>query len=88
MASLRQGLRVFVGNLSWTVGKKELRDYFSQFGYVSSAMVIFDKDTGMSKGYGFVRFGNKDGYINATRQQQHDLEGNTLSVHAAVENIR
>ncbi|XP_037562141.1 SRA stem-loop-interacting RNA-binding protein, mitochondrial isoform X1 [Dermacentor silvarum] len=82
MAS-RSALRVFVANLPWTVGKKELREHFSQFGYVASSSVVFDKKTGMSKGFGFVAFGNRDGFIGATKQQQHVLEGSTLSVRPA-----
>ncbi|CAN7997528.1 unnamed protein product, partial [Ixodes hexagonus] len=79
MAS-RNALKVFVGNLSWTVGRKELRDYFSQFGYVASSNVVFNKETGMSKGFGFVVFGNRDGFMNATKQQQHTFEGTTVSL--------
>ncbi|KAL3207357.1 hypothetical protein MRX96_010150 [Rhipicephalus microplus] len=82
MAS-RSALRIFVGNLPWTIGRKELREHFSQFGYVASSNVIFDKKTGMSKGFGFVTFGNRDGFISATKQQQHVLENFTLSVHPA-----
>ncbi|CAN7998181.1 unnamed protein product [Ixodes pacificus] len=76
----RSALKVFVGNLSWTVGRRELRDYFSQFGYVTSSNVVFNKETGMSKGFGFVVFGNRDGFMNATKPQQHIFEGNTVSL--------
>ncbi|XP_049517408.1 SRA stem-loop-interacting RNA-binding protein, mitochondrial isoform X2 [Dermacentor silvarum] len=62
---------------------EELREHFSQFGYVASSSVVFDKKTGMSKGFGFVAFGNRDGFIGATKQQQHVLEGSTLSVRPA-----
>jgi len=43
-------MRTFVGNLPWTVGSKELREFGSSFGPVLRANVIFDKATGMSKG--------------------------------------
>uniref|UniRef100_A0A6M2E3U1 Putative rna-binding protein n=1 Tax=Amblyomma tuberculatum TaxID=48802 RepID=A0A6M2E3U1_9ACAR len=82
MAS-RNALRVFVANLPWTVGRKELREHFSQYGYVASSNVVFDKKTGMSKGFGFVTFGTRDGFVSATKQQQHVLEGSTLVVHPA-----
>ncbi|XP_077553815.1 SRA stem-loop-interacting RNA-binding protein, mitochondrial-like [Haemaphysalis longicornis] len=79
----RSALRVFVANLPWTVGKRELREHFSQFGYVTASNVVFDKKTGMSKGFGFVTFGNRDGFVSATKQQQHILEGSTLTVNPA-----
>jgi RNA recognition motif-containing protein len=75
--------KLFVGNLPWTVGHQELRHYFSEFGHVASAHVVFDKNTGMSRGYGFVLFGNQGGYNNATNKQNHSLEGNQISVQSA-----
>ncbi|XP_013781975.1 SRA stem-loop-interacting RNA-binding protein, mitochondrial-like [Limulus polyphemus] len=72
--------RIFVGNLPWTVSRRELKEYFSQFGYVASALVIFNKDTGMSRGYGFVNFAKREGYISATKQDGHVLEGSVIRV--------
>jgi RNA recognition motif-containing protein len=72
--------RIFVGNLPWTVGHQELRHYFAEFGHINSAMVVFDKNTGMSRGYGFVTFGNQNGVSNAINKQNHVLEGNNLAV--------
>ncbi|XP_059470436.1 uncharacterized protein LOC132193656 [Neocloeon triangulifer] len=75
--------RIFVGNLPWTVGHQELRHYFSEFGNVASAYVVFDKNTGMSRGYGFVSFGNQNAFANAINKQNHLLEGNNLTVNPA-----
>ncbi|XP_076364881.1 SRA stem-loop-interacting RNA-binding protein, mitochondrial-like [Tachypleus tridentatus] len=72
--------RIFVGNLPWTVSRRELREYFSQFGYVTSALVVFNKETGMSRGYGFVNFAKREGYINATKQNDHVLDGAVIRV--------
>lgn len=80
MAS-RNIFKVFVGNLPWTVGHKELRQHFAQFGYVVSSNVIFDRSTGMSKGFGFVQFGNKNGYDSALNKSTHLLEGHILDVN-------
>ncbi|KAG0469656.1 hypothetical protein HPP92_015745 [Vanilla planifolia] len=48
--------KVFVGGLAWETPTEELRRYFEQFGDILEAVVIADKNTGRSKGYGFVTF--------------------------------
>jgi RNA recognition motif-containing protein len=51
-------MKLYVGNLSYSAGETELRDLFSAYGAVDSVAVITDRDTGRSKGFGFVEFGN------------------------------
>lgn len=51
-------MRIYVGNLAYSVGEDELRQMFSPFGQVASANVITDRDTGQSKGFGFVEMPN------------------------------
>lgn len=46
--------KVFVGGLAWETHKEGMRAYFQQFGDILEAVVITDKNTGRSKGYGFV----------------------------------
>lgn len=46
--------KVFVGGLAWETPTEELRRYFEQFGEILEAVIITDKNTGRSKGYGFV----------------------------------
>lgn len=75
--------KLFVGNLPWTISSRELKAYFSEFGHVVSATVVFDRNSGMSRGYGFVLFSTQGGYDNATSKQSHMLEGNMLSVQPA-----
>ncbi|XP_059614831.1 SRA stem-loop-interacting RNA-binding protein, mitochondrial [Phlebotomus argentipes] len=77
MASTKNVYKLFVGNIPWTVGTRELRLYFSEFGRVLQANVVFDKNTGLSQGYGFVSL-NKEGLENVESKQQHILEGYTL----------
>lgn len=72
--------RLFVGNLPWTVGTRELQLYFSKFGPIQQAIVIFDRKTGISKGYGFITYGTRDGYNSAANKQVHHLEGRVLTV--------
>lgn len=72
--------RIFVANLPWTVSHSELKQYFSQFGNIVSANVVFDKNTGRSRKYGFVVFSSKSGYDAAVNRQKHHLEGNDIEV--------
>lgn len=46
--------KVFVGGLAWETPTDEMRNYFEQFGDILEAVIISDKNTGKSKGYGFV----------------------------------
>ena len=52
--------KVYVGNLSWDTTEDGLKDFFSQAGTVESAVIIKNKMTGKSKGFGFVTFENED----------------------------
>lgn len=70
--------KLFVSNLPFTVGHKELRKYFQEFGRVISANVVFDKKTGLSKGYGFVVLSNKTALDALENKQRHVLEHNTI----------
>ena len=52
------GNKLYVGNLAYSVRDQDLQDAFSQYGAVSSAKVMMDRDTGRSKGFGFVEMSN------------------------------
>lgn len=71
--------KFFVTNLPWTVGHRELRGYFSEFGKVFSANVVFDKKTGHSKRYGFVLL-HQAGVPNLEQRQKHTLENHNLVI--------
>lgn len=53
--------KVYVGNLPWTTTEQELTQEFGQFGQVSEAKIVTDRDTGRSKGFAFVTFETEDG---------------------------
>lgn len=55
--------KVFVGGLAWETKSESLRSYFEQFGDIIEAVVITDKHTGRSKGYGFVSFSSSSSLI-------------------------
>lgn len=80
MATSGRFHKLFIGNLPWSVGHHELRQYFKEFGRVISANVIFDKNTGCSKGYGFVVFSNKAALTNLESKPKLTLEGNNLNI--------
>jgi len=57
--ALRVGKKLFVGNLSYNVGDSDLQQLFAAHGNVASAQVIMDRDSGRSKGFGFVEMGSE-----------------------------
>jgi RNA recognition motif-containing protein len=78
------GTKLYVGNLSYSVTSSDLEQLFGQHGQVTSAQVINDRDTGRSKGFGFVEMSSNDeatAAIAALNGQQHD--GRTLTVNEA-----
>ena len=78
------GSKLYVGNLSYNVSSSDLEQLFSQHGTVSSAEVIQDRDTGRSKGFGFVQMGTDEeaqAAIAAMHGQEHD--GRALTVNEA-----
>ena len=78
------GKKLYVGNLSYNVTSSDLEQLFGQYGQVTSAQVINDRDTGRSKGFGFVEMSSDDeatAAVAAMNGQQHD--GRTLTVNEA-----
>jgi RNA recognition motif-containing protein len=78
------GKKLYVGNLSYGVTSSDLEQLFGQHGTVTSAQVINDRDTGRSKGFGFVEMASDDeatAAVAALNGQQHD--GRTLTVNEA-----
>lgn len=78
------GSKLYVGNLSYSTTSSELEQLFAQHGTVSSAEVISDRETGRSKGFGFVQMGTDEeaqAAIAALNGQEHD--GRPLTVNEA-----
>jgi RNA recognition motif-containing protein len=78
------GKRLYVGNLSYSTTNADLEQLFAQFGGVKSAQVIQDRDTGRSKGFGFVEM-DTDNAANDAIKGLHDTEvnGRPLTVNEA-----
>lgn len=78
------GKKLYCGNLSYNTSSADLEQLFSQFGSVKSAEVINDRDTGRSKGFGFVEMGSDQealAAIDGVNGTEHD--GRTLTVNEA-----
>ncbi len=78
------GNKLYVGNLPYSVRDNDLEQAFSQFGTVTSAKVMMERDTGRSKGFGFVEMGNDaeaQAAINGMNGQP--LSGRSLVVNEA-----
>ncbi|MFH1486791.1 MAG: RNA-binding protein [Chloroflexota bacterium] len=77
-------MNIYVGNLSHDVSDDELRQAFEAFGEVSSAKVIMDKYSGMSRGFGFVEMpGSSEGQAAIAGMNGKQLKGRTLTVNEA-----
>ncbi len=79
-------MRLYVGGLPYQTNEQDLIDLFSQFGQVISATVITDRDTGRSKGFGFVELGSDDEAHAAIDRLNGSSMGNrTITVNEARE---
>lgn len=74
--------KLYVGNLAWGVSDDDLQNLFSEYGSVASAVVITDRETGRSRGFGFVEL--EDGAEQAIEALNgQDLQGRPLRVNEA-----
>jgi RNA recognition motif-containing protein len=76
--------KLYVGNLPWSMTSDALKQLFSQFGEVVDAVVITDRMSGRSKGFGFVTFSQEaDAEKAAAEMTGKDVEGRQLVVNVA-----
>ena len=81
------GQKIYVGNLGFSVNNQALKTKFEQFGTVSSANVITDRDTGRSKGFGFVEMSTNDEAADAINALNGtEFEGRAMTVNEAKPN--
>ena len=76
-------MKIYVGNLSYTVNDTSLRGLFEPYGSVESARVISDRDTGRSKGFGFVEMSDADAKKAIAALNGREFEGRNLRVNEA-----
>src|SRR5207302_3189062 len=78
------GRKLYVGNLAYGVSSTDLQTLFGEFGTVQSAQVIMDRDTGRSKGFGFVEMGSdQEAQAAIAGLNGKQVEGRALTVNEA-----
>ncbi len=77
-------MNIYIGNMSFSLTEKDLEELFAEFGIVSSARIITDRDTRRSKGFGFVEMPNQAEAEEAIRQLAgKEVDGRNLNVNEA-----
>lgn len=76
--------KLFIGSLSFSTSTERLRELFAEVGAVESAAVVMDRDTGRSRGFGFVEMATVDEANQAVKRfNGHELDGRQLKVELA-----
>ncbi len=77
-------MKLYVGNLSYSLNEDDLRDLFAPYGNLESVIVIMDRDTGRSKGFGFVEFANDtEARAAMSALNGREINGRALTVNEA-----
>ncbi|RFU25031.1 hypothetical protein B7463_g11301, partial [Scytalidium lignicola] len=78
--------KLFIGGLAWHTDESALRQKFEEFGAVQEAVVVKDRDTGRSRGFGFVRYGQEsDADAAIAAMNNVEFDGRTIRVDKASE---
>jgi len=78
--------KLFIGGLAWHTTDETLRAKFEEFGTVEEAIVVKDRDTGRSRGFGFVRFSSDDAATDAkNKMNDTEFDGRTIRVDKATD---
>lgn len=76
--------KLFVGGLSWDTGEEDLRNLFSKYGEITEVRIITDRDSGRSRGFGFVEFVDAAAADKAIAElNETELDGRTIKVNEA-----
>lgn len=75
--------KLYIGNLRWEINEQQLGDFFVQCGFVDSATIILDRETGRSRGFGFVVMKDEEGARKAIELNGTNLEGRAIIVREA-----
>ena len=80
--------KIYVGNLPWSATETELRELFSSVGTVHTAAVITDRDTGRSRGFGFIEMDDSDAEQAISQLDGREMDSRPLRVNEAQERER
>lgn len=76
--------KLFVGNLPWSMSGHSLKDLFAPYGEIVDAVIISDRSTGRSRGFGFITFANESDAEKAKAEMNgKDVEGRNIVVNTA-----
>lgn len=78
-------MKIYVGNLPWRFSDQELNDLFARVGTVQSAKVIIDRETGRSRGFGFVEMSQADGERAISELNGTQVQNRALRINEAAE---
>ena len=81
-------MRIYVGNLSWGSTEEDISQFFSAWGDVTSVAIIVDRETGRSRGFGFVEMSDSDGARAIAEGNGKPLDGRPLRINEAQERQR
>lgn len=77
-------MNIYVGNISFSMTEEDLTGLFSEYGEVTSCKIITDRDTGRSRGFGFVEMAeDEEGQSAISALNDHDVDGRRLKVNEA-----
>jgi RNA recognition motif-containing protein len=76
-------MKIYVGNLPFSTTNRDLEELFGRFGSVESAQVVTDRDTGRSRGFGFVEMADGDARRAIEELADTDVDGRKLTVNEA-----
>ncbi|MCP5183192.1 MAG: RNA-binding protein [Pseudomonadales bacterium] len=81
-------MKIYVGNLPWSTSDEDLEKMFSACGEVTSARVVMDRETGRSRGFGFVEMSNQDGNRAISELNGKQIDSRALRVNEAQDKPR
>lgn len=76
-------MKIYVGNLPWSTTDSDLESLFSEFGSVDSAQVVTDRESGRSRGFGFVEMDSNSGQQAIAKLNGHQIDSRELRVNEA-----
>lgn len=76
-------MKIYVGNLPFRTTEDDLHNLFAEYGTVDSVRIILDRDSGRSRGFGFVEMSDSEGQAAIDALHENDFQGRELTVNVA-----